>query len=41
MSYNKILFFWGGGWKGWGDMKNKNEIKDENQLSYFYVQVVQ
>ena len=29
MSYNKILF-WGG-----GDMKNKNEIKDENEASYF------
>ena len=32
MSYNKILF-WGGG--DGGDMKNKNEIKDENQASYF------
>ena len=32
MSYNKTLFFWGGG------MKNKNEIKDENEASYFYVQ---
>ena len=30
MSYNKI-FFGGGG----GDMKNKNEIKDENEASYF------
>ena len=29
MSYNKILL--GGG----GDMKNKNEIKDENEASYF------
>ena len=31
MSYNKI-FFWGGGGE---DMKNKNEIKDENEASYF------
>ena len=33
MSYNKTLFFGGG-----GDMKNENEIKDENEASYFYVQ---
>ena len=33
MSYYKTLFFfWGGG------MKNENEIKDENEASYFYVQ---
>ena len=31
MSYNKTLFFGGG-------MKNENEIKDENEASYFYVQ---
>ena len=35
MSYNKTLF-WGGG----GDMNNENEIKDENEASYFYVQGV-
>ena len=32
MSYNKTLFFFG------GKMKNENEIKDENEASYFYVQ---
>ena len=32
MSYNKMLFFGGG-----GGVKNKNEIKDENEASYFYV----
>ena len=32
MSYNKTLFL------GGGDMKNENEIKDENEASYFYVQ---
>ena len=35
MSYNKTPFL------GWGDMKNKNEIRDENGVSYFYVQGVQ
>ena len=34
MSYNKTLFFGGG-------MKNENEIKDENEVSYFYVQGAQ
>ena len=34
MSYNKTLFFG-------GEMKNKNEIKDENEVSYFYVQGAQ
>ena len=29
MSYNKIFFL------GGGDMKNENEIKDENEVSYF------
>ena len=31
MSCNKTLFFG-------GKMKNENEIKDENEASYFYVQ---
>ena len=31
MSYNKILFFG-------GKMKNENEIKDDNEASYSYVQ---
>ena len=34
MSYNKMPFL------GWGDMKNQDEIKDENEASYFYVQGV-
>ena len=38
MSYNKTLF-WGDG--GEGRMKNENEIKDENEASYFYVQDAQ
>ena len=35
MSCNKMLFLEG------EDMKNKNEIKDENEVSYFYVQCAQ
>ena len=35
MSYNKTFFFEG---KRTGGMKNENEIKDENEASYFYVQ---
>ena len=31
MSYNKTPFL------GWGDMKDENEIKDENEASHFYV----
>ena len=33
MSYNKTLFFVGGG--GGRGMKKENEIKDENEASYF------
>ena len=33
MSYNKTFFFWGG-----AGIKNENEIKDENEASFFYVQ---
>ena len=36
MSYSKTLFF-----GGHGGMKNEKKIKDENRVSYFYVQVVQ
>ena len=36
MSYSKTLFF-RGGWGGAG-MKNENEIRDENEASYSYVQ---
>ena len=32
MSYLIKHFFWR------GDMKSKNEIKDENEANYFYVQ---
>ena len=35
MSY-KAFFFSGGG----GGMNNENEIKDENEASYFYAQDV-
>ena len=28
------LFFFGGGW----GIKNENDIKDENEASYFYIQ---
>ena len=34
MSYNKTFFFLGGGW----GIKNENDIKDENEASYFYIQ---
>ena len=39
MSYNKKIFFGRGGGRR-GGMKNENEIKDENEASYFYVQGV-
>ena len=43
MSYSKTLFFeesgGGGGFRG--GMKNEKKIKDENRVSYFYVQVAQ
>ena len=47
MSYSKTLFFEesGGGGRGRGGfrggMKNEKKIKDENRVSYFYVQVAQ
>ena len=37
MSYSKTLFFEERG----GGMKNEKKIKDENRVSYFYVQVAQ
>ena len=30
----KLFFFLGGGW----GIKNENDIKDENEASYFYIQ---
>ena len=39
MSYSKTLFFEERG--GRGGMKNEKKIKDENRVSYFYVQVAQ
>ena len=41
MNYYKTIkrsFFWGGGGGGGGGMKNENEIKDESEANYFYVQ---
>ena len=38
MSYSKTLFFEG---RGGGGMKNEKKIKDENRVTYFYVQVAQ
>ena len=40
MSYSKTLFFEERG-GGRGGMKNEKKIKDENRVSYFYVQVAQ
>ena len=41
MSYSKTLFFEEHGGGGRGGMKNEKKIKDENRVSYFYVQVAQ
>ena len=42
MSYSKTLFFEGrGGGEEGGGMKNEKKIKDENRVTYFYVQVAQ
>ena len=35
MSYNKTFSFF---LKRGGGMKNENEVKDQNEASYFYVQ---